>query len=261
MKVLLFDIETAPAMAHVWSLWKEVGNMTMVQDDWYMLCWCAKWLGEDKIYSSALPDFPSSYKRNKRDDKQILKALHGLLDEADVVIAHNGIKFDRRKVNSRFIINKMKPPSPYKMIDTLLVAKKEFAFMSNRLNDIGKFLHVGGKMTHDGFSLWEGCMDGKKTSWKHMVEYCKHDVKLLEKVYLKLRPYIAQHPNAGVYSDVEKVLCPKCGSDNIHYRGYAYTNVSKFRQYKCNTCGGWGRERINKNTKGKSKNLGTNISC
>lgn len=259
MKVLLFDIETAPSLAYIWGLWQEVRDMSMVEEDWYVLCWAAKWLGEKKVHSSALTDF-KDYDKDNKNDKKILEKLWVLLDEADVVIAHNGIKFDRRKINARFIKHGLNPPSPYKTIDTLLVARKEFAFSSNRLNDISKFLGLGQKLDSGGFSTWRACMNGDIKAWNKMVKYCQRDVKQLEKVYLKLRPYIAIHPNAGIYSETEETQCPKCGSCNIQYRGYAYTNLSKFHQFKCNDCGSWGRQRINQCSTSKRKNLATNIS-
>ena len=67
-----------------------------------------------------------------RDDKPLLKGIRDLLDEADIVIAQNGKSFDVRKVNARLIQHGFQPPSPYRVVDTMLVAKKYFAFTSRR---------------------------------------------------------------------------------------------------------------------------------
>jgi len=258
MKILLFDIETAPSKGYVWSLWTEMRSTEFIESDWYILCWSAKWLDSSKVHSSALTDFPKAYSKNKEDDKKVLQELWSLLDEADVVIAHNGIKFDCKKVNTRFILNGITPPSTFRVIDTLRVAKAHFAFTSNRLNDIGKYLGVGEKLKHSGFKLWKGCMESDTSSWKKMVSYCKQDVKLLERVYLKFRPYISNHPNVGVYNEGIRPCCPKCGSDKIYYRGWYHTNLSKFKRYSCRDCGGWGRLRVNELDKEVKKGLGTN---
>lgn len=240
-RVLIFDIETAPNLSWSWGLFTELTTMKMVENEWYMLCWCAKWLGEKKIISSALPDH-KGYKKDPTNDKKVLEVLWKLLDEADIVIAHN-IKFDKKKSNARFIYHGMKPPSPYKCLDTLMAARGEFNFTSNKLDALGQYLKCGKKVPHSGFDLWRGCMNGCKKSWHTMVKYCKQDVALLEKVYLKLRPYIRNHPNMNVYEN--KIGCPKCGSESVQSRGYYFTSTGKFQRFRCNDCGGWSKKRKN----------------
>ena len=96
-KILLFDVETAPALAYIWELHHEVNSMTMVKEDWYMLCWSAKWLHSKEVMTSSLIDFPRTFKRNRKDDSKMLIGLRDLMDEADILIAHNGIEFDKKK--------------------------------------------------------------------------------------------------------------------------------------------------------------------
>lgn len=244
-RILFFDIENAPNMAYVWSCWQDGIPENMIASPWYMLCWCAKWLDDKQLYSSALTDFPTYYKKHPEDDKKVLQKLWKLLDEADIVIAHNAKKFDVRKTNARFIMNDITPPSPYKIVDTLIEARKYFFFTSNKLDNLGKYLGVGQKLETGGFSLWEKCMKGNKTAWKKMVSYCKRDVIVLEKVYKKLLPYMKTHPNLGNYTDDAKPHCPKCGSEKLLKQGYAYTSVAKYQQYSCKDCGGWCRGRKN----------------
>lgn len=250
-KILLMDIENAPNTAYIWSLYQEVLSESMLDSAWYILCWSAKWLGEDKIMSSALIDFPKDYKKNPENDKLVLQKLWKLLDAADIIVAHNGKQFDVRKVNARFVMNNMNPPSPYKIVDTLLAARQYFFFTSNKLDDLGKYLKVGEKQDTGGFKLWKQCMMGNKEAWKKMVSYCKNDILLLEKVYLKLLPFIANHPNVNVYTDEADCKCPKCGSEKTKKEGFAYTDICKYQRYSCSACGGWFRGR--KNLKVKEK--------
>lgn len=244
-KILLFDVENSPSTAYIWGLFQDVISNEMVDKHWYMLCWSAKWLGEKKIYSSALVDFPKAYKKDPENDKYVLKKLWKLLDEADIVVAHNCRRFDVRKSNARFIMNDMTPPSPYKIIDTLESARSYFFFTSNKLNDLGKYLKVGQKLDTGGFKLWQACMKGDKKAWTKMVQYCRNDILLLEKIYLKMRPYILNHPNLMVYDDIEHLVCSKCGSPKIKKEGFTYTNVSKYQRYSCKECGSWFRGRKN----------------
>lgn len=235
-KILFFDLETAPNTAYIWSLWNEVKSMDYVTSHWYVLCWAAKWLGSKEILSAGIYG-------KKDNDRRIIKQLWELLDEADIVVAHNAVKFDCRRINTRFIAHGMKPPSPYRVVDTLKEARRHFFFTSNRLNDLGEFFDVGKKLKTGGFQLWKDCMAGDEKAWNSMVRYCEQDVRLLEKVYLKLRPFMKTHPNLCVYG--ERPACPKCSSRDIQYRGFAVTNSSKYRQFQCKACGGWGRDKDN----------------
>lgn len=243
-KILLFDLETAPMVTYNWGLYQELNNTSFVKTDWFVLCWCAKWLGDKKVMSGALPDY-KGYKRNPTCDKKMMQDLWNLLDEADIVIAHNATKFDVKKANARFVMNGMKPPSPYKVVDTLTIARSKFKFTSNRLNDLGQYLKVGKKVDTGGFQLWIDCMAGKKSAWNKMVKYCKQDVVLLEKVYLILRPFHGTHPNMGVYVDDDNKHCPKCSSTKLQKRGRMYTGAGEYQRYQCKCCGGWSRGKKN----------------
>lgn len=259
MKVLFFDIETSPILANVWSLWSEARDFKFVDVDWYVLSWSAKWLGKKKVTTKALLDY-DTYKKDRTDDKELLKEIWKLLDEADIVCAHNGIKFDVKKLNTRFITQGMNPPSPYKIIDTLKEAKACFRFSSNRLDTIAQILGVGRKVEHSGFQLWRDCLDGKRKAWRLMKKYNSMDVVILEKIYLKMLPYIKNHPNVNLDNNLDNLSCNTCGSHHIIRQGYAYTNVSKFARYKCKDCGKWGRTRINELEKYKRNNILCNIS-
>lgn len=233
-KVLLFDIETAPSLGWVWEKWET--NVIDFEEDWYMLCFAAKWLG-GKMSTYALPDY-RGYKKNSENDKLLVKELWRLFDEADVLIAHNGDNFDVRKANARFAYYKLPPPSPYKTIDTWKVAKRHFNFISNKLNDLGTYLGYGEKIS-TSFGLWQGCMNGDKKSWAQMIKYNKRDVELLEKIYLHFRPWITNHTNLG--SREESAVCPKCGSPKLQSRGYAINISTRYQRFQCQNCGGWSR--------------------
>jgi len=249
-KILLWDIETAPTKAYMWGMYKELLNSDMIFDEWYMLCWAAKWLDNKTILYDSL-HLHKEFKKEPDNDKRIIQKLRDLLDEADIVITHNGDKFDCKKFNARCIYHGIEQPSPYKSIDTLKVARKYFAFTSNKLNDLSKFLKVGEKVDTGGFKLWRDCLNYDTKAFNLMLKYCKNDVVLLEKIYLKLRPYIKNHPNLGVYLEKDRPCCPNCGSIHINYAGLARTKTCAYKRFKCMDCGSWGRERLNQIAKGK----------
>lgn len=252
-KIFLFDIETSPMTAYTWSLWDEVRIFDKVQEDWVVLTWAGKWLGEEDIV------FAANSSEDPLNDSETILSLHHFLDEADIVVAHNGNKFDIKKFNARCLQLGIDPPSPYRKIDTLNAARNNFALTSNRLDSLGKMLGVGEKIDTGGFDLWVRFLAGDEKAREEMIQYNGQDVLLLEEVYLKLRPWMNNHPNVRLYDEEETNACPKCGSEDIHWRGYAYTSSQKYHRFRCNDCGGWGRGTANAHTKGKRGSLLRNI--
>jgi hypothetical protein len=239
-RIALWDIETAPSLGYFWGkLWET--DIIGVKSPWYILCFSYKWLGESKIHTHALPDY-KHYKDDKENDAGLIADLHRLFDEAQILIAHNGDKFDGRKAMARFIFHGHKPPSPVRTIDTLKEARKHFLFDSNRLSDLGQYLQVGKKLPNTGFDLWKRCMLGDAEAWDMMRRYNRRDVVLLERVYERLRPYMSNHPNLGVYSAAG--CCPACRSERLQKRGEAVTRSRKYQGIQCRDCGHWTRGEL-----------------
>lgn len=238
-KILLFDIETSPNLGYVWGKYEQ--DVISYTKEWYMLSFAYKWLGEKKTYAYALPDF-KGYKKDKTNDYELVKKLHELMNEADIIIGHNCDQFDIRKTNARFIAHGLTPPSPYKTVDTKKVAKRYFHFNSNKLDDLGRYLKLGQKLSTGGFDLWLGCMGGNPKAWKTMVEYNKQDVILLEEVYNTLLPWISNHPNVNVI-DENEFGCTNCGSEHLQKRGIGFNSVTKYQRYVCVDCGKWSKSK------------------
>lgn len=194
----------------------------------YVLCWSAKWYGDDNILFSGV---------NTVKPKIMLIKIYDLLNEADAVIHYNGTKFDIPTLNKEFLLYGMTPPAPYKQIDLLRVAKNQFRFPSNKLDYVAQALGLGKKTKHIGHELWIKCMAKDKEAWATMEEYNRNDVVLLEKVYDKLKPWIKHHVNHGVYES--GVCCTNCGSLNYKRSGWAYTQANKYQRYFCKDCGSW----------------------
>lgn len=255
-KVLIFDIETSPLKAFVWqkSIWKANVGADQILSEWFMLCWSAKWLFSDKVMSDRLTGRESK----DEDDSRIVKSLWKLLDEADIVIAHNGDSFDVPNMNTRFVVHNIPPTSPYQTIDTRLVAKRQFGFTHNSLNGLAKVFGFNVKI-ETNFDLWKRCIDGDDKALAYMEEYNIHDVELLEEVYMKLRPWIKGHPNLGLYVETDRPVCPNCGNTDIKWtEKYYYTQTGKYRTFRCK-CGAFGRARKTSLDKRVSKNLAVSV--
>lgn len=241
LKVLFLDIETAPNLGWTWGKYEQ--NVIKFEKEKYMLCFTAKWADSNKLICRSIFDYPN-YKANPESDKDLVRELWDLVDEADIIIAHNGDAFDIKNTNARFICNGLGPPSPYRTIDTLKLAKKYFAFNSNKLNDLGTVLGLGNKLSTGGFQLWLDCMAGKKVAWTKMKNYNKQDVILLEKVYNSLKRWMTNHPNIAI--NVTKPNCHCCGSTEVQKRGFGYTRMTKYQRYQCVKCGSWSQARLEK---------------
>lgn len=223
----------------------------MIASDWTILSFAAKWLGSKKVIQ-----MDTSKQENVRDDRLLLSALWAILDNADIVVGQNIKAFDIRRINARMLMHGFGPYSPVKVIDTKVEAKKYFDFTSNRLEWLSKHLTDTPKSAHKkfpGFSLWEGCLRGDKAAWTEMRKYNIRDVVSDEKLYLRLRPWIDNHPNMGNYTTAEKIVCPKCGSEDLRPNGNAYTQTGKYQRYRCLDCGGFARSRYSENAKTKAK--------
>lgn len=232
-KILIYDIETSPNLAYVWGKWQQ--DVIAFKSEWELLSWSAKWLGEKQIIAVGRDNF---------SEEILVRRLHQLFDEADVVIAHNGDQFDQKMMNAKFIQFGLTPPSPYRSIDTKKVAKRYFRFNSNKLDDLGALLGLGRKVQTGGFSLWLGCMNNDKKAWAKMLRYNKQDVVLLEKIYLKLRPWIDNHPGVNIIDGINDG-CPKCGAKKMHKRGTRKINkTTTVQRFQCQSCGGWSQGRI-----------------
>lgn len=240
-KVLVLDIETAPISAYVWGIWNQNVGTHQIQSDWFCLTWAAKWLFEDKVYSAKLR--PNEVQ--KQDDKRIIEGIWKLVNEADIVIAHNGEKFDMPKLNSRFIINGLNPPLPYQQIDTLKHIRRQFGFTSNKLDYVNKLLNLERKK-ETNFDLWERCMKGNANALSEMEAYNVQDVRILEETYLQIRAWIKPHPNMGLFIlDEKEHRCPNCGSNELSEQGkHYYTTANAYVLMRCNNCGASSRKRL-----------------
>lgn len=231
MKVLEIDIETAPAKAYIWSPWKENIPHARVIENGYMLCWAAKWQHKKGIMF-----------RDRRDP-DFLDELWDLLDEADAVVHYNGKNFDIKWIQTEFLLGGYMPPSPFRQIDLLPVARQKFKLLRNTLENVVEVLEIGEKLPHAGFDMWIGCMENDAQSWKDMRLYNEHDVRLLQGVYTVFQPWITNHPNRALWLDAVDPTCPNCGGTHMQSRGIERTQTLKYYRYQCADCHTWARAR------------------
>jgi len=237
-KILFIDIETAPAKVYTFQLRDVTIGIEQIIQDSYMLCWSAKWFHSSKMLFDSIINYPGAFKKDPTNELNIAKTIWKLLDEADIVVAHNGNSFDVKWINSVFLKYGLPPPSSYQTIDTVRASRRHFYQISHRLAFLTHKHAIGDKMKHEGFSLWPKCMSGDKQAWKTMLKYNKNDVVILEKWYVKIRPYISNHPKLSLYTNNGKVMsCESCESKKFKKKGFLYTRCNKYQRYICLDCG------------------------
>lgn len=248
MKLLTLDLETSPALADVWKLWDNNVGLSQLRQVSTVICFAAKWHDSTKV------EFYSDFHHGHED---MVAGAYDLIGDADVVQHYNGKRFDMPHLRREFLLAGMPPCKPVREVD-LFVEGKRFKFMSHKLDHLAQQLGIGSKVKHAGHELWVRCMAGNAEmlkpegmrnlavladatkAWAQMKRYNCGDVRLTEVLGDRLRPWIHNFPHAGLFTGVES-CCNRCGGTDLERRGYAYTPLGKFQQYRCNDCGGWSR--------------------
>lgn len=238
-KILVYDLESFPASGFFWNRKWET-NIIEILEQSPIISFSAKWLGGKQL-TKCLADY-KGYKKGSKDDKKLVQEVWNLFNEADIIITQNGRAYDSKMTNARFLYHGLTPPSPYKMVDTKLEARKYFKLPSYSLDDMCQYFGLGSKMKHEGFDLWTKCIAGDKSAYKRMKGYNAHDVVLTEKLYLKLRSYAKV--NLGIFYNSD-IICPTCGSKSIQSRGVTRNQTTSYRRVFCNDCGSWFRSTKN----------------
>lgn len=257
-KILVLDVETLPLHARLFGLFKQrIPHTNIIEGKDICCCsWAAKWLYEPVV----MGDVVTPEEAVAHNDKRIMESLWPLLEEAGIVIGHNGKNFDIRLINSRFIDHRIKPTTPYQVIDTLKESQKIFRTTSHRLDYLGKFLFNKGKLETD-FGLWVKCDEGDQESLDYMMKYNKEDVLLLEEVYNEMKPYFTGHPNLALHSHSTDRECPYCESTNLLPTDQYYvTPAGRYSVLRCGDCGGISRLRTSDLTKEERNSLIVSIA-
>lgn len=239
-KVLILDIETSPLLVYVWNLKDQYVGLNQMVQDWHIMAWSAKWLGDppNKITYMDQRDLKVG------NDLPILRPLWRLLNKADIVLTQNGKAFDAKKINARFMLHGLKPPRPYKHLDTYLIAKRAASFTSHSLEYLSeRFCTKYKKLSHakfPGLSLWSECLKGNKAAWDEMQKYNIHDVLATEEFYEKIKGWAPESAPKPFPHLKGSTACETCGDDGrMIRRGVAVKNKSRYQRWQCQVCGKW----------------------
>lgn len=240
MKICLWDIETAKMQVAFNTYSRKLYSPYLPSEAIKRHIWlpCASWktLGEGRVYSACVLDDPKRFKKCYYDDLLVVKKLHDLMHDVDVIVAHNGDQFDWKMFLARCLFHNLPPPPRPMMIDTLKVARQNFKIEANDLRYLAKYVGVEEKGQAPD---WELIAIGDEKEIRKCAAYNKQDVKVLEPVYIKLRPFMKNHPNFNAVHNLPVDVCPTCASPNIQRRGFIFTRSSRKQRYQCKDCAAW----------------------
>lgn len=239
-RVLMLDIETMPGTCYIWSAKTRWINPKQVVSKGYTGCFAARWYGEPKN-SCTFHSIP------KDGFRGMIEAAWRLIDEADALIHFNGKKFDVPTLNREFCSLELGPPSPAHDIDLLAAVRARFRLMHNNLDEVAKWLGIGGKIQNRGMELWRDCMHPDPNdpvyvrAWKEMERYNRQDVHLLSDLFDRLRPWLTNNVNWSLWNIDGEIKCAHCGSYDLTQEGTRKTLTHIYPRYRCRSCGGWSR--------------------
>lgn len=217
---------------------------------------CAGWkvLGEDQVNCINAWDFKTRWRKNINDDYMVCKSISKILMGADAVVTHNGRRFDWKHLQTRLLFHKLPLLPKIIHLDTCQAARSNLMMFSNKLGNLGEFLVGDKKLENGGWELWVNVMDKQAAAMKLMTDYCKQDVALLEKVFLRLRPIISGIPHHGIFS-AEANACPVCASFRVSNNGTRVNKEAIYTRYRCLDCGSSFRSNFKKNKTPQFKHL------
>lgn len=224
-RILVADIEWRPTLAYVWKAWDETVTDEQIVEHGGLLCVGAKWVGDPHI--EVFCDWELGH-------REMLERIRQMQSEADCVVGYNSDRYDLRKLEGEYVLHKMKFPPPIASIDLIKTVRK-FGLFRNSLGFVGPFLGVGRKLEHEGFRLWKKVCEGDEAAQAKMKKYCAQDVRMTEKLYKRIQPYIKNHPRLIEGAD----NCPSCQSTHFQKRGFHPGRYYRTQRLQCMDCGHW----------------------
>lgn len=241
--IVVFDLETLPNLQEALKVWPQLSQFpgkTLKATVSTIICGGYKYLGEKQVHCINAWDFPE-WKKDKNNDKRVVKALYEVLKDADAVVTQNGKRFDWKFLQTRLLFHGLPPLHKIPHIDTKQLASSNLYSFNNRLGYLGEWLVGDKKLEHEGWELWVKVWHNEEKAKKTMTKYCKQDVLLLEKVFNVLRPFATNIPNRNLWNEDNKRVCPTCGSTSLRSYGWRVTKTRSYRRMRCNNCNSFSR--------------------
>lgn len=194
-KILLFDLECT-------SLKADFGSIIAI--GW-------KWLGDDEPVTV--------WTGSPRSDRTLVKRFLKVWNQADIMVAYNGVRFDRPYLYTKLLEHGLEIPPNTPMVDPYFAARSNTSLSRKSLEVVARFLDLDVQKTPVSGRIWKAATHGspaeRREALVYIAEHCRLDVLVLEQVYLAFRPLMRAHPRVGTPAQ-----CRHCGHDHLIRRGF-----------------------------------------
>lgn len=201
------------------------------------ICLAWRWLGQRKV------QFAAEWEDGGHE--AMVRKAWEVYHEADIVVGHNLKNFDTKHLMTSFRDLGLTPPAPHKTVDTLTAARRVFGDESMKLAALTQRLGIDTKTDAYEIGTAMAAVNGDRKAQRRLAAYNKGDIIATEALYLRLLPWIQNHPHVGLFGLDDDDCCGNCGSRNLERRGYAVTTLGKYARFQCRDCGRWGRGKKN----------------
>ncbi len=246
-KICYLDIEKTFNISGHFNAWGQDLKQTSKFKESHILSYCFAFNDDTEIKGSILTgkelkdDFLKCLETGNTHtsiDELLTLELWSPFNNSDVIVAYNGRGFDVKEINARFLYYGLPVPSPYKVIDPLLIVKNKFRLPFKSLKYVAEFLGVTQKLDNSGNDMWKRASLGDQEALDEMYKYNEYDVIVLREVYKKVQGWGNSGTNLALYSD-HGAKCPCCSSDDVTALTdkFSYTSARKYQAYRCVDCG------------------------
>ena len=188
LKILIVDSETT-------SLDPDFGDM---------LCFQHQWFGVDKINTAhsrlvtSFPDYVAGAFKTKfgaiqfeKADRELVQYSVDMLNQADVIVTHNGKEFDAKFVQTRAAILGIERPyikNDLVHVDTLEWSREHFKLKSHSLDNLARLFKLDVVKGKCGVPIWRRAMAHDPWALKMIAEYGERDVVVEAYLFEKALP-------------------------------------------------------------------------
>lgn len=238
-RTLIFDIETSHDILASYGLREQYHSPESILQDWYIICAKWKWNGGKRIYGTSVLDDMKRFKKDNTNDYVVIKALHELMSDVDIVVGHNIHRFDWKMFYTRVMFHRLPPLKMPQFICTLKETKKISRHSSHSLKHLARYYKLTSQKIEHSRGMGIKILKGDIKATQECVDYCGGDIATTEEYYEFIKPYMIGHPNLNLWRADGIECCVKCGDTDIQKRGFRTTVSGKFQSYQCQGCGSW----------------------
>lgn len=235
--IMAYDLEAAPALVWSYDLWPKYIGIDQVVEHPRIVSFAAQFEQDGKRKAMV---YRSEFHHGRRE---MLEKIHGMMDQADIVMGWNNRGFDDQYITGEFALEGLGRPSHYQSIDLMRVEKKHFRLLSRKLDYAAQRFVNDRKDGVNALRIWldikaaEAAGDEARVLrlWNKFAKYNRQDVALLWKVRDAFLPWVDElnFNNFQEEGATPQIVCAKCGSMDLQRRGFYRTGVSVFQVYRC----------------------------